>query len=97
VQPARRAEFVRALHRLSHERRRDGARQWSLFQESAQPTRYLETFLVKSWQEHLLQHERVTVTDQALQAEIQTLLVEGTAPVATHYVTAVSSIATPRD
>jgi predicted MFS family arabinose efflux permease len=97
VQPARRAEFVRALHRLSHERRRDGARQWSLFQESAQPTRYLETFLVKSWQEHLLQHERVTVTDQALQAEIQTLLVEGTAPVVTHYVTAVSSIATPRD
>lgn len=64
VPPERARDFVAAMARVARVRQRTGGRQWSLFQDGARPTRFVETYLVPSWAEHLRQHsERLTVTD----------------------------------
>lgn len=69
-----REAFLSALDKVSHERRRDGAYDWGIFEDSADRLRFLETFLVESWLEHLRQHERVTNADRVLQEHITHLL-----------------------
>lgn len=84
VGAASRDAFLVAVDRLSHERRRDGAYRWGLFEDLATPGRFLETFLVDSWIEHLRQHERVTNADRALQEQIASLVTG--APTVTHFI-----------
>jgi Transmembrane secretion effector len=79
--------FLVALSRLGHERRRDGAYAWGVFEDAAQPGRFLETFLVESWLEHLRQHDRVTNADRALQDAIHRFRTEGP-PVVIHWIAA---------
>jgi len=69
-----REAFLSALNQLSHERGRDGAYAWGLFEDTGVPGRFLETFLVESWLEHLRQHKRVTNADRVLQDRIGKLL-----------------------
>jgi MFS family permease len=69
-----RAKFLNALSRLERERRRDGAYAWGIFEDVEEPGRFLETFLVESWLEHLHQHERVTNADRVLQEHVHRLL-----------------------
>jgi predicted MFS family arabinose efflux permease len=69
-----REAFLSALDLLSHERGRDGAYAWGLFEDVAEPGRFLETFLVESWLEHLRQHKRVTNADRVLQEHVHRLL-----------------------
>jgi len=69
-----REAFLSALELLSHERGRDGAYAWGLFEDVAEPGRFLETFLVESWLEHLRQHKRVTNADRVLQQHVHRLL-----------------------
>lgn len=52
-------------------RRRDGASQWGIFHELENPGRYVETFIVSSWAEHLRQHERMTISDRELEERLQ--------------------------
>jgi MFS family permease len=66
VDPARAAEFTLAMLDLGRFRRRDGAVDWGLFEDVAEPGRYLETFVVESWGEHLRQHDRATVADRQI-------------------------------
>ena len=40
------------------------------------------------WAEHLRQHERVTVTDQAIEARAFAFMKPGTQPVSTHFIAA---------
>ena len=63
VDPARLAEFTAAMDGVRRIRLRDGAMQWGLFVDSAEPDLHTEVFLVKSWIEHLRQHERSTHAD----------------------------------
>jgi hypothetical protein len=63
VSRADREPFLAAVGRLGHERRRDGAYAWDILEDVAQPGRFLETFRLESWLEHLYQHERVTNAD----------------------------------
>jgi MFS family permease len=60
-------DFVAAMIELGRARRRGGAYAWHLYEDPDQPGRYVETFRVRSWGEHLLQSERVTVADAELQ------------------------------
>jgi predicted MFS family arabinose efflux permease len=66
IDPQRTAEFTTAMLELGRVRRRDGAVDWGLFEDVAEPGRYLETFVVESWGEHLRQHERATVADRQI-------------------------------
>jgi hypothetical protein len=63
ISPENRGPFLSALQRLARERRRDGAYAWGVYEDMAEQGRYLETFLVESWLEHLRRHERVTRAD----------------------------------
>ena len=67
VDAADAAEFVDAMTQLSAVRRRDGALRWDLFHDLEHPGRYLETFTVATWGEHLRQHERGTQVDLPLE------------------------------
>ncbi len=87
IDPGDRAAFLAALERLAHERRRDGAYAWGVFEDTAEEGRYLETFLVESWLEHLRQHERVTNADRVLQDAVHRFHAEG-APKVTHLIAA---------
>jgi MFS family permease len=67
VEEAKREAFLIALDMLSHERRRDGAYAWGVFEDTAHEGRFVETFLVESWLEHLRQHQRVSNADRVIQ------------------------------
>jgi MFS family permease len=85
VAAADRAAFVAALDRLADERRRDGAFDWGLFEDAAAEGRFLETFLLDSWAEHLRQHARVTNADRVLQEAVHRFQVDGP-PQVTHLI-----------
>jgi MFS family permease len=57
------AEFVKAVHEYGRIRLRDGAYRWGVYRDTEAADRYVETFLVHSWAEHLRQHERQTKAD----------------------------------
>jgi hypothetical protein len=69
-------------------RRRDGAIRWGLFYDVAQPRRFVETFVVESWAEHLRQHERVTAADRAAEARSRAFHRGDSPPIVTHFVSA---------
>src|SRR5690606_11173281 len=80
------AEFLETVERLGVARRRDGAHDWGIMQDTSAQGVYLEYYLVETWLDHLRQHERISRQDAALQTRIKALLAEGTAPAVTHYV-----------
>jgi MFS family permease len=79
-------EFVNALHALGRIRQRDGARRWGLFRDLAEPSRYIETFIIESWAEHLRQHTRVTVADRAVEDRVRALCMEDNPTVVSHFI-----------
>lgn len=86
INPARSPKFSQAMHKLSCARRRDGAIRWGLFHDTADPSRYLETFVVESWAEHLRQHERVTVADRAIEEYARAFHISDTPPMVSHLI-----------
>jgi hypothetical protein len=84
VDPNQASEFVATMRELGRTRRRDGAYRWGLFRDVADSTRFVETFLVESWLEHLRQQRRGTVADQALLERIRSFHVGPEPPVVSH-------------
>jgi len=78
INPKDREAFLDAAASLSHERGRDGAFAWGIFEDVASPGRMVETFYVESWFEHLRQHERVTKADRVIEKKIHALLTTAT-------------------
>jgi MFS family permease len=62
--PGRQEDLLAALRDARFSRRRTGASSWRVWQDGAQPTRFLEQFVVASWQDLQRQRTRVTVRDQ---------------------------------
>ncbi|SPJ15070.1 Transmembrane transport protein (DitE-like protein) [Burkholderiales bacterium] len=87
IDPGSREAFLTALEKLAHQRRRDGAYAWGVFEDLAKEGRFLETFLVESWLEHMRQHQRVTNADRILQNVVHQFQVGG-APKVTHFIAA---------
>jgi MFS family permease len=85
VAPERRDAFLAAVTSLQQERRRDGAYSWDVFEDAAQTGRFLETFQVASWLEHLRQHQRVTNADRVVQDAIREFSA-ATEPKVTHFI-----------
>jgi MFS family permease len=73
IDPMQAVDFTRAMRQVRLERLRDGAMRWGLFHDPADPARYVETFLVESWVEHLRQHERVTLADREAEVRARSL------------------------
>jgi len=67
IDPERSQAFAETMWELRALRLRDGAMRWGLWHDTAAPGRYIETFVVSSWLEHLRQHERVTVADREVE------------------------------
>ena len=91
IDPARADEFAAAMKNLERVLRRDGALRWGLFADPAEPGRYLETFLVESWAEHLRQHARVTNEDRAIQERVRSFHLGDAPPVVTHLIATAGS------
>jgi Transmembrane secretion effector len=72
---------------LEQLRRRDGAFDWGIFEDAAFDGRFVETFLLDSWMEHLLQHERITNADRVLQEQVYRFH-KAAAPKVTHLIAA---------
>jgi predicted MFS family arabinose efflux permease len=72
VIPEKTSDFLDAMHRFGRIRRRDGASSWGVFRDLEAENRYLETFIVDSWAEHLRQHERLTQADREIEERVQT-------------------------
>ena len=87
IDPRDREPFLVALEKVGHERRRDGAYAWCIYEDAAEEGRMVETFLVESWLEHLRQHERVTNADRVLQEVVRRFNANGT-PKVTHLIAA---------
>jgi predicted MFS family arabinose efflux permease len=86
IDPARAEEFHEAMREMRRILRRDGAMRWGLFNDQAEPGRYLETFLVESWAEHMRQHARVTNADRAIQDQARSFHLGPEPPVVTHLI-----------
>jgi MFS family permease len=79
------SHFAEQMQRLRRLRLRDGAFRWVLFEDANTPDLYVEHFMVESWEEHLRQHERLTVADVQIQESVRALLNAGTTPRVSHY------------
>jgi MFS family permease len=86
VDSERSTDFSAAMEELETIRRRDGAFRWGLYRDIAEPERWVETFLVESWGEHLRQHERITAEDRAIEEGVRSFLQEKTTPVVSHLI-----------
>jgi hypothetical protein len=81
-------ELMAVLEGTRFSRRRTGASAWRLWRDSAEPSRILEQFVVVSWDEHLRQHGRATVRDQARLDHARSLTDPGRPTTVTHWLTA---------
>lgn len=86
IDPNRAQEFRRAMRDMRRLRRRDGAFQWGLFRDSAEPGRFVESFLVETWAEHLRQHARATESDREIEKRIRAFHIGVDEPAVTHLI-----------
>jgi hypothetical protein len=64
--------FTGAMRHVGRSRRRTGALRWELFRDGNDPTRFVESYLVGTWAEHLRQHKhRLTGADRRFEEEAQ--------------------------
>jgi len=71
VAPEHIADFLAVMHEFGRIRRRDGASRWGICRDLEVPGRYLETFVVGSWDEHLRQHTRMTLADSSIKDRLR--------------------------
>ncbi|HEY1236544.1 MAG TPA: MFS transporter [Candidatus Binatia bacterium] len=86
VEPARAEKFVTAMRAVRTQRLRDGAYRWGLYNDTAAPRRFIETFVVESWAEHVRQHGRVTVADRDVEEVARAFHVGAVPPVISHLI-----------
>jgi MFS family permease/quinol monooxygenase YgiN len=86
IDPDQANEFRHAMRDLQRTRRRDGAVRWGLFRDPAEPGRFVESFVVGSWAEHLRQHARATESDREIEERVQAFHIGGGQPAVTHLI-----------
>jgi MFS family permease len=85
IAPRDRDAFLAAIRRVAAERKRDGAYDWGVFEDTEDNGRWIEVFLVDSWLEHMRQHDRVTNADRTLEEAVGRFQMGGP-PKVTHLV-----------
>jgi MFS family permease len=81
------AGLLAALRDTRFSRRRTGASEWRVWQDAADPARIVEQFVVASWEEHLRQHSRITIRDQARLDQVRAMTDPARPAVVTHWIT----------
>jgi hypothetical protein len=90
IDPSRQAEFANALLATVRSRRRDGAIFWRHFVDVADPRRNVEMFMTENWLQHLRQHERVTIADEAVETRVRSFHTGDTPVRVVHLVSALA-------
>jgi MFS family permease len=80
------AAFLEAVSQLRAPRRRDGATFWRIYRDLADPSRYVERFIVTSWAEYLHQRARATQTDHELESRVRAFVAGGESVTTQHYI-----------
>jgi MFS family permease len=86
IEPGRSEEFAAAMRAMRQVRRRDGAYRWGVFEDVADPGCFVETYVVRSWAEHLRQHERFTADDLAVRDRVRAFHIGQDPPTVSHFV-----------
>jgi predicted MFS family arabinose efflux permease len=69
--------FTEAMRHVGRSRRRTGALRWELFRDGSDPRRFVESYLVGTWAEHLRQHEnRLTGADRRFEEQARRYALE---------------------
>ncbi len=88
--PAERlVDFGELMGQVEQHRRRTGGFRWGVYRDLAEPDRFVETFLVASWAEHLRQHHRRTVASEEMLGRLRPYIHEGDRAVG-HFLSAAS-------
>lgn len=75
------AAFLTIMSERRRIRSRDGARDWSLLRDLAEPTLWVERFDFATWLEYVRHNERRTKADQANSDALYRIWIDGTKPV----------------
>jgi len=86
IDPKTADEFLQAMKEMKRIRQRDGAIRWNLSRDTADPERYIETFVTESWGDHLRQHERVTAENREVEQRAQAFHIGPEPPKITHLI-----------
>jgi quinol monooxygenase YgiN len=86
IDPARAEEFATAMRAMRRVRRRDGAYRWGVFEDVADPGCFVETYVVRSWAEHLRQHERFTAEDLLVRDRVRSFHIGQDPPAVSHFI-----------
>src|SRR5947209_8387415 len=86
IDPKTADEFLQAMKEMRRIRQRDGAIRWNLLRDTADPQRYLESFVTESWGDHLRQHERVTAENREVEQRAQAFHLGPEPPKITHLI-----------
>jgi len=74
VAPDRQKAFLQAMRAVRLSRLSTGAIRWQLYRDGERADRFVETYIVPSWDEHLRQHHgRLTGADAAIEREARAL------------------------
>src|SRR5215204_53937 len=86
IDPINKKEFETIMKEWSRIRKRDGAIHWGLYYDGENPSEYIETFISESWEEHLRQHERFTVSDREIEDKVRSFHIGKNPPMVTHLI-----------
>ncbi len=86
VAPENATQFCAVVREMRHVRLRGGALSWGIYEDTQQPGRYLETFVVESWLDHLRQHHRFTENDKAISTRVRSFHIGPDAPHVEHLI-----------
>jgi MFS family permease len=78
--------FLVEARKLERIRRRDGAIRWNVYRDVGDRERWVETFVVESWLEHLRQHERGTADDRVLLDAVKAFHRGDSPPLVRHHI-----------
>lgn len=74
IAPENEKAFLYAMCRVRRSRLRTGATAWGLYRDGETAYRFVECFVVPSWEEHLRQHrDRLTGADRQYEEQAETL------------------------
>src|SRR6266403_562489 len=86
IDPKTAEKFLQTMKEMKRIRQRDGAIRWNLLRDTADPERYIETFVTESWADHLRQHERVTAEDREVEQRAEAFHLGPEPPKITHLI-----------